>query len=93
MNIFEARKLQKLLYKDSECDFKVMRTQKYGNKFCYTVSHHVRNDNRFILSENIINRFFYNNKYGVEVHIIHDINCRFNVTKGMYIIEVIVIDD
>ena len=93
MNIFEARKLQNLLYKNSECDFKRMRTQFHGDKLCYTVSHHISDRNRFIFPKSIINRLFDNNKYGVETHIIHDNDEKINVPNGMYILEIIIIDD
>ena len=92
MNILEARKLQKALYNDSSCELKIIRTQMNKGKLCYTVSHHISDMKRLILSEGIINRLFrYKGK--VETHLVYHDGETQKVPKGIYALEIIMIDD
>lgn len=92
MNIFDARKLQKELYNNSNCELKIIRTQMNGDKLCYTVSHHISDNGRFIFPESVINRLF-SYKGKIETHFIYNGDEALKVPKGMYALEIINIDD
>jgi len=94
MNIFEARKLQKSLYKHSFVDYKRMRTRIIKDKLYYTVIHHVNNFRTIVLSKDLVERLSDNILSGVETNVQYiEKSDIYSYPEGMYVMEIIPIDD
>ena len=94
MNIYEARKLQKILYKHSSVDYKRLFTRIIDGKLCYDVIHHLCSYRGTFLKRNVIDRISTNEHTGVETIIYYTKeNNIFDSPEGMYLLERIHIDD
>ena len=94
MNIFDARKLQKKLYKESICDFKIMRTKIQDDTLCYTVSHRINESNSMILNNGNVKRVMLALDNDVVVGIGYAPKDNLaGIPEGFYISEIIEIDD
>ncbi len=92
MDIYDARKIQKDLYKKSECGFKRMITFSHEGDLRYIVIHRLSYTNVHVISKNTITRMLEDLHRGLEVHIECVGDNDGMIPEGMYLIELIKVD-
>ncbi len=95
MNIYDARKIQKMLYKTSGALFTRARTvlSEETNALKYVVYHQLSHSNGFEIDKDFLKRINDVIKYGVRVQlgvVAKDITA--NVPEGFYVAEIIEVD-